>query len=192
MGLDVGVLSCLQVVGDTSPLFCLSGGAVCGTANEKYRSRNSLAFCSQWSWHFVDSYPVARKMTPSTRIEQTSPMKGEFVGVWHKIYTARVPMANEQKTGVLTLFLMALGAVLFHIALNRQYGIYRDELDFILNARHLDWGYVSYPPITPLFAHIGLELFGESLRWLRILHAIGQAIVMILAALIAHDMVGYQ
>ena len=52
---------------------------------------------------------------------------------------------KENKTNNLILLLMAFGAVIFHIALNGQYGFHRDELDFIMNARQLDWGYVSYP-----------------------------------------------
>jgi hypothetical protein len=99
-------------------------------------------------------------------------------------------MTKEHRSGKLILFLMALGAVIFHISLNGQYGFHRDELDFIMNARHLDWGYVSYPPITPLFARIGLEIFGESLRGLRVLPAIAQGVVMILAAWMARDMGG--
>lgn len=99
-------------------------------------------------------------------------------------------MTNEHKTDNLILLLMALCVVIFHIALNGQYGFHRDELDFIMNARQLAWGYVSYPPITPLFARIGLELFGESLRGLRVLPAIAQGIVMILAAWMARDMGG--
>jgi 4-amino-4-deoxy-L-arabinose transferase-like glycosyltransferase len=99
-------------------------------------------------------------------------------------------MTKEQKTDNLILFLMALGAVLFHILLNGQYGFHRDELDFIMSARRLDWGYVSYPPITPVFARIGLELFGESLRGLRVLPAIAQGIAIVLAGLMARDMGG--
>jgi hypothetical protein len=99
-------------------------------------------------------------------------------------------MTKERKTDNLILLLMALGAVIFHVALNGQYGFHRDELDFIMNARQLDWGYVSYPPITPFFARIGLELFGESLHGLRVLPAIAQGIAMILGALIARDMGG--
>lgn len=99
-------------------------------------------------------------------------------------------MTQEHKTNNLILFLMALGAVIFHIALNGQYGFHRDELDFIMNARQLAWGYVSYPPLTPFFARIGLELFGESLRGLRVLPSIAQGIVMILAAWMARDMGG--
>ena len=99
-------------------------------------------------------------------------------------------MTKEQKTDNLILFLMALGAVVFHILLNGQYGFHRDELDFIMNARRLDWGYISYPPITPFFARVGLELFGESLRGLRVLPAIAQGIVMVLAGWMARDMGG--
>ena len=88
------------------------------------------------------------------------------------------------------LLVLALCGTLFHILLNGQYGFHRDELDFILNARQLDWGYVSYPPVPPFFARLGLELFGESLRGLRVLPAIAQGIVMILAAWMARDMGG--
>jgi len=99
-------------------------------------------------------------------------------------------MTSERKIDNLILFLMASGAVIFHIIFNGQYGFHRDELDFIMNARQLEWGYVSYPPITPFFARFGLELFGESLRGLRVLPAIAQAIVMVLAGLMARDMGG--
>lgn len=98
--------------------------------------------------------------------------------------------SKEHKTDNIILFGMALVAVIFHILLNGQYGFHRDELDFIMNARQLEWGYVSYPPMTPFFARIGLELFGESLRGLRVLPAIAQGIVMVLAAWMARDMGG--
>src|SRR5512133_2464218 len=99
-------------------------------------------------------------------------------------------MKREQKPDNIILVTFALFAVLVHILLNGQYGFHRDELDFIMSARQLSWGYVSYPPITPFFARMGLELFGESLRGLRVLPAIAQGIVMILAGLIARDMGG--
>ena len=69
-------------------------------------------------------------------------------------------MTQTRKTDTFILVALALCATLLHILLNGQYGFHRDELDFIMNARQLDWGYVAYPPITPFFARIGLELFG--------------------------------
>jgi len=99
-------------------------------------------------------------------------------------------IAKDQKTDTIILFVLAFCGVLLHILLNGQYGFHRDELDFIVNARQLDWGYISYPPITPFFARVGLELFGESLRGLRVLPAVAQGIVMILAGLMVRDMGG--
>jgi hypothetical protein len=99
-------------------------------------------------------------------------------------------MNNDQRTDNLLLIALALCGTLLHILLNGQYGFHRDELDFIMSARRLDWGYVSYPPMTPFFARIGLELFGESLRGLRVLPAVAQGVAMILAGLMARDMGG--
>jgi hypothetical protein len=89
----------------------------------------------------------------------------------------------------LLLLLAACGALL-HILLNGQYGFHRDELDIIMNARQLAWGYVAYPPVTPFIARIGLELFGNSLQGLRLFSALGQGLVMLLAGLMARDMGG--
>ena len=99
-------------------------------------------------------------------------------------------MNKDQRTDNLLLIALALCGTLLHILLNGQYGFHRDELDFIMSARRLDWGYVSYPPLTPFFARIGLELFGESLRGLRVLPAVAQGIAMVLAGLMARDMGG--
>jgi 4-amino-4-deoxy-L-arabinose transferase-like glycosyltransferase len=88
------------------------------------------------------------------------------------------------------LLLLALCGTLLHVLLNGQYGFHRDELDILMNARQLDWGYVAYPPLTPFIARIGLELFGNSLQGLRLFSAIAQGFVMLLAGLMARDMGG--
>jgi len=99
-------------------------------------------------------------------------------------------MTESQKLDNRTLLLLALCGVLMHILLNGQYGFHRDELDVIMNARQLDWGYVAYPPFTPFIARLELLVFGESLRGLRIFPAIAQGVVMFLAGMIARDMGG--
>ncbi|MFN2196685.1 MAG: glycosyltransferase family 39 protein, partial [Anaerolineales bacterium] len=86
------------------------------------------------------------------------------------------------------LLLLGAAAALFHILFNGQYGFHRDELDILMNARQLDWGYVAYPPITPFAARILLEIFGNSLRGLRLFSALGQGIVVVLAGLMARDL----
>src|SRR5512137_2901000 len=88
------------------------------------------------------------------------------------------------------LFILAFFGALLHVLLNGQYGFHRDELDILMNARQLDWGYVAYPPLTPFIARLGLELFGNSLQGLRLFSALGQGLVMVLAGLMARDMGG--
>jgi 4-amino-4-deoxy-L-arabinose transferase-like glycosyltransferase len=91
---------------------------------------------------------------------------------------------------ITVLLLVSLIGSLVHILLNGQYGFHRDELDIIMNARQLSWGYVAYPPLTPFIARLSLMLFGESLRGLRLFPAISQGVVMLLTGLMARDMGG--
>ena len=88
------------------------------------------------------------------------------------------------------LLLIAGSVVLFHILTNGQYGFHRDELDILMNARQLDWGYVAYPPLTPFLARIELTLFGSSLIGLRLFPALAQGLVVILVGLMARDFGG--
>lgn len=88
------------------------------------------------------------------------------------------------------LVLIGIGAAAIHVAANGQYGFHRDELDMLMSARQLDWGYVSYPPLTPVVARIGLMLFGDSLQGLRLFSAIAQGIVAVLVGLMARDFGG--
>ncbi len=88
------------------------------------------------------------------------------------------------------VLILALGVVIVHALANGQYGFHRDELDILINARRLDWGYVSYPPLTPFLARIGLLLFDTSLQGLRLFSAIGQGIVVLLVSGMVHDLGG--
>ncbi len=64
------------------------------------------------------------------------------------------------------------------------------NLQFLTDARHLDWGFVSYPPFTPFIEHIGLSLFGLSLIGLRLFSVIAQAAVVVVSGLMARDLGG--
>ena len=100
------------------------------------------------------------------------------------------PSAAHRISDNMLLLLIGGGVVLFHILTNGQYGFHRDELDILMNARQLDWGYVAYPPLTPFVARIGLTLFGTSLVGLRLFSALAQGIVVILVGLMARDFGG--
>lgn len=88
--------------------------------------------------------------------------------------------------------LLALSAAmaLLHVATNGRYGFHRDELQFLSDARHLDWGFVPYPPFTPFVEHIGLSLFGLSMVGLRLFSVIAQAVVIYVSGMIARELGG--
>src|ERR1700722_16824524 len=89
-----------------------------------------------------------------------------------------------------TLAGIALVVAVIHLLTNGRYGFHRDELQFLSDARHLDWGYVSYPPLTPFIERISLGLFGLSMIGLRMFSVIGQAIVIVVSGLMARDLGG--
>ena len=88
------------------------------------------------------------------------------------------------------LILVAAARMVLHVATNSQYGFHRDELQTLDDARHLDWGFVVYPPITPLIGRLELTLFGASLIGFRLFAGIAVSTVMVLAGLIAKEFGG--
>src|SRR5215469_12559194 len=86
------------------------------------------------------------------------------------------------------LVLIALLRFAIHVATNGQYGFHRDELQTLDDARHLDWGFVVYPPIAPLLARLELIFFGTALIGFRVFSAMAVSIVMVLAGLIAKEL----
>lgn len=97
---------------------------------------------------------------------------------------------RQTRADLAILIVIATAQALLHIATNGRYGFHRDELQFLADARHLDWGFVPYPPFTPAIEHVGLALFGISLVGLRLFSVIGQAIAIVLTGLMARDLGG--
>jgi len=88
------------------------------------------------------------------------------------------------------LLLIATVRFALHLLLDGQYGFHRDELQVLDDARHLAWGYVPYPPLTPFFAAIDLTLFGDSPTGFRVFAALTQCVAMVLAGSIAREFGG--
>jgi Dolichyl-phosphate-mannose-protein mannosyltransferase len=97
---------------------------------------------------------------------------------------------GEPRTHRVLLLGIATAIALLHIATNGRYGFHRDELQFLSDARHLDWGFVAYPPVTPFLEHIGLSIFGLSLVGLRLFSVIAQAAVIVVSGLMARELGG--
>ncbi|HEY1804904.1 MAG TPA: glycosyltransferase family 39 protein [Terracidiphilus sp.] len=98
--------------------------------------------------------------------------------------------ANVRRTDLLIVLTVAAAVVLLHLFTNGRYGFHRDELQFLSDARHLDWGFVSYPPFTPFIERILLAIFGVNIIALRMSAVLAQAVVIVLAGLMARELGG--
>jgi 4-amino-4-deoxy-L-arabinose transferase-like glycosyltransferase len=96
--------------------------------------------------------------------------------------------ALSSDLGVLSLF--ALGWFVLFMLINGQYGFHRDELAFLDDGLHLEWGFVSYPPLTPFIARVAWTLFGPSLVGLRLFAALAVCIAVVLTGLMARELGG--
>lgn len=106
---------------------------------------------------------------------------------------ANVPPASEpshSRNDFALLLCIGGGTLLVHILAASRYGFNRDELSILEDARHLAWGYVAYPPLTPFFGRLALSLFGTSLVGFRLFSALLQAIGIVLTGCMAKDLGG--
>jgi hypothetical protein len=94
----------------------------------------------------------------------------------------------QPRSGLAYALCIAVVVAVVHLATNGRYGFHRDELQFLSDARHLDWGFVAYPPLTPFLERIGLDLFGLSLVGLRLFSVIAQALALVVTALMAREL----
>jgi hypothetical protein len=105
-------------------------------------------------------------------------------------FTSHPDEASHSRGNTAILLAIAAVVAIAHILTNTRYGFHRDELQFLSDARHLDWGFVAYPPLTPFLERIGLSIFGVSLVWLRLFSVIAQAAAIVVTGLMARDLGG--
>jgi 4-amino-4-deoxy-L-arabinose transferase-like glycosyltransferase len=102
----------------------------------------------------------------------------------------RATGARAAPVAFVPLVLVALVKLLPPLLVDPAYGFHRDELAVLDDARHLAWGYVAYPPLTPALARVALDLFGPTTVGLRLVGALSQALAAVLAGLIARELGG--
>src|SRR4029453_2196165 len=97
---------------------------------------------------------------------------------------------RRKRADLWLLIAIAAATVVAHWFTGGRYGFHRDELATLDDARHLAWGYVAYPPVTPFFGWLSLHLFGTSLAGFRFFASLADAIAIVLAGLIARELGG--
>src|SRR6266480_7725838 len=85
---------------------------------------------------------------------------------------------------------LAVVALIVHLLTIHRSGYFRDELYYIVCARHLDFGYVGSRTAECILVRIELILFGSSLFALRIFPALASAVTVALAGMLARELGG--
>ena len=92
--------------------------------------------------------------------------------------------------GLVILLAFSALVLVVHLLTAGRYGFHRDELQTLDDARHIAWGYVAYPPVTPFFGWISLRLFGSSLTGFRFFAAFSTSAAVVLTGLMARELGG--
>jgi len=85
---------------------------------------------------------------------------------------------------------IAAAITLLHLLTNSRYGVHRDEWQFLSDARHLDWGFVAYPPLTPVVERVSMAIFGLDMVGLRLISVLAQAAAIVVTGLMARELGG--
>ena len=97
---------------------------------------------------------------------------------------------GQSRGDTLAVFALAATVALVHVLTNGRYGFHRDELQVLSDARHMDWGFVAYPPLTPFVERISMAMFGLSLVGLRMFSVIANAAAVFFTGLTARELGG--
>ncbi len=92
----------------------------------------------------------------------------------------RAPVSSSDRIPVLA-WLIAAAFVVVELAVSGRYGFMQDELYFVEAGRHLAFGYVDQPPLTPLLTRVA-ELPGLSPTAIRIIPALAGGLVVVAAS----------
>ena len=94
------------------------------------------------------------------------------------------------RSAVLPVLGLAAAKLSLQLAVAGRYGWHRDELYYVDAGRHLDLGYVDFPPVTPLLARVATGVFGDSLVGLRSVAALAGSAAVVVVALVARELGG--
>lgn len=105
------------------------------------------------------------------------------------------PLSSLRSALSLALIFAAID-LLIHIAVNIRaqqvgYGLFRDELYYIVCGRRLAWGYLDNQPLVPILTRITDALFGHRTLWtFRLLPSFAGAAKVLLTGLLARSLGG--
>src|SRR6185369_3234724 len=100
--------------------------------------------------------------------------------------TLRNPTGNDKSISIL----LTLSAIKFliHLLSSAGFGYFRDEFYYIAASKHLDFGYVDFPPFIALVTRLVRGTLGDSLLALHLLPALVGAVLVFLTGWMARQL----
>ena len=95
-----------------------------------------------------------------------------MLGAVGRLATGGVVTEKVERIWTRPSLLLAFASFVLHALANGHYGIFRDELYFIVCGDRPDWGYVDQPAVVPLLASWFHAIFGDFLWGFRLLPAL--------------------
>jgi 4-amino-4-deoxy-L-arabinose transferase-like glycosyltransferase len=95
-----------------------------------------------------------------------------------------------ERIALVPVLVVVVARTVLELAVAGRYGWHRDELYYAVAGRHLQGGYVEFPPVTGLLSATAHTLFGWSLTGFRLFTILAGAGVTVLAALVARELGG--
>jgi hypothetical protein len=103
---------------------------------------------------------------------------------------AGVTRAELSPLAIRPVLVVVAAKCALNLAVAGRYGWQRDELYYAVAGRHLQGGYVEFPPVTAWLSALARVLFGWSLVGFRALAILAGAATIVVAALVARDLGG--
>jgi 4-amino-4-deoxy-L-arabinose transferase-like glycosyltransferase len=87
-------------------------------------------------------------------------------------------------------YVLAVAAVLIHLATATRYPLFRDELYYLDSIRHLAWGYVDHPPLSIALLAAWIRAFGDGELSVHVPPALAHGGLVLLTAVVARRLDG--
>lgn len=88
------------------------------------------------------------------------------------------------------VYIIAAVSVMAHVVVAGNYGYFRDELYYLMDGRHLAFGYVDQPALIGWLAALMNVLTGDNLIALHVVSALANGAVIIVTGLMARELGG--
>jgi len=88
------------------------------------------------------------------------------------------------------ILLLALFKFLLHVLIPQRYELHRDSYLYLAQGAHLDWSFLSVPPVTAVLGNIARFFLGDSVFAIQFFPALVGALSVIIVGLIIRNLAG--